>query len=79
MKTPIAQIAVILSLAAVLSCRAEEPKFQPLFNGKDLTNFKAADAKPFWRVEDGVLIGENDAAKKGSYLFTEKEYRRLCH
>ncbi len=74
MKTPIAQIAVILSLAAVLSCRAEEPKFQPLFNGKDLTNFKAADAKPFWRVEDGVLIGENDAAKKGSYLFTEKEY-----
>ena len=74
MKTPIAQIAVILSLAAVLSCRAEEPKFQPLFNGKDLTNFKEADAKPFWRVEDGVLIGENDAAKKGSYLFTEKEY-----
>jgi len=74
MKTPIAQIAVILSLAAVLSCRAGEPKFQPLFNGKDLTNFKAADAKPFWRVEDGVLIGENDAAKKGSYLFTEKEY-----
>ena len=74
MKTPIAQIAVILSLAAVLSCHAEEPKFQPLFNGKDLTNFKAADAKPFWRVEDGVLIGENDAAKKGSYLFTEKEY-----
>ncbi len=46
----------------------------PLFNGKDLTHFKAEGAKEFWRVEDGVLIGENDAALKGNYLWTEKEY-----
>ena len=51
-----------------------EPKFVPLFNGKDLSNFKAEDAKAFWRVENGVLIGENDAAMKGNYLWTEKEY-----
>lgn len=53
---------------------AGEPAFEPLFNGKDLTNFKAEGAAEFWRVEDGVLVGENNAAKKGSYLWTEKEY-----
>ena len=66
---------LILSLASALVCPAAEPNFAPLFNGKDLTNFKADEAKAFWRVEDGVLIGKNDAAKKGNYLWTEKEYR----
>ncbi len=65
---------LILSLAVVLSGQAAEPKLAPLFNGKDLTNFKAEEANGFWRVEDGVLIGENDAAKKGNYLWTQKEY-----
>jgi hypothetical protein len=54
--------------------QAVEPNFVPLFNGKDLTNFKKDGADRFWRVEDGVLIGENDPAKKGHYLWTEKEY-----
>ena len=49
-------------------------RFAPLFNGKDLSNFKSEGAERFWRVEDGVLIGENDAAKKGHYLWTEKDY-----
>ena len=48
--------------------------FVSLFNGKDLSNFKAEDSKAFWRVEKGVLIGENDAALKGNYLWTEKSY-----
>ena len=47
---------------------------KPLFNGKDLTGWKEAANNPFWRVEKGVLIGENDAAMKGNYLWTEKEY-----
>lgn len=56
--------------------RAEAaPKLAPLFNGKDLAGWKAGDSKEFWRVENGVLIGENNAAKKGNYLWTEKEYR----
>ena len=63
-----------LSFTAIVASLADEPKLAPLFNDKDLTNFKAAESKAFWRVEDGVLIGENDAAKKGNYLWTEKEY-----
>lgn len=64
--------AVGLALAAPLS--AAEPKFTPLFNGKDFTNFNADGAALFWRIDNGVLIGENDAALKGHYLWTQKEY-----
>ena len=65
---------LVLSCANVLTISAAEPKFVPLFNGKDFTNFKDEGAKDFWRIENGVLIGENDAARKGHYLWTEKEY-----
>ena len=68
-------LTLFISLAAALNGPADEPKLEPLFNGKDLTNFKAEGSKEFWRVENGVLIGENDAAKKGHYLWTQKEYR----
>ena len=70
MKLPI----LALSFVAVFACPAAEPPFEPLFNGKDLAGFKTEGAADFWRVENGVLIGENNAAKKGSYLWTEKEY-----
>jgi len=67
--------ALAFSLVAAFACSAEEPKLEPLFNGKDLTNFKTEPSKEFWRVEDGILIGENNAAKKGDYLWTQKEYK----
>jgi hypothetical protein len=45
-----------------------------LFNGKDLTGWKAEGAQEFWRVENGILICENNAAKKGHMLWTEASY-----
>ncbi|MDB6136830.1 MAG: hypothetical protein JWM59_5073 [Verrucomicrobiales bacterium] len=46
-----------------------------LFNGRDLTGWKAPDAETFWKIsEGGVLTGENNAAKKGSVLETVKSY-----
>ena len=68
-------IFLALCLATSAFAAAAEPRFVPLFNGKDLTNFKAEGAKPFWRVENGILIGENDAELTGHYLWTEKEYK----
>ena len=68
-------VTVALSLSSVFAGLAAEPSLTPLFTGKDLTNFKAEESKGFWRAENGVLIGENDAAKKGNYLWTEKEYK----
>jgi len=75
MKTQALALTLALFLVGSPDAPAAEPKLEPLFNGKDLTHFKAEGAKGFWRVEDGVLIGENDAAKKGNYLWTEKAYR----
>lgn len=68
-------LTVVLSLSALLASPAAEPQFRPLFNGKDLTGFKAEGAAEFWRIEDGVLIGQNNAEKKGHNLWTQKEYR----
>lgn len=43
-----------------------------LFNGKDLSGWKAPEPNAHWKVEDGILIGENDPKLKGSILWTEK-------
>jgi hypothetical protein len=70
-----ATVALLLVTAGSLT-RAEEPadpSLEPIFNGRDLTGWQPAES-PFWRVEDGVLIGENDAALTGSMLRTEADY-----
>jgi hypothetical protein len=67
-------LAVALYCGPAAGGYSAEPNFTPLFNGKDLSNFKAEDSKGFWRIEDGILIGENDEALKGNYLWTQKEY-----
>ena len=67
-------VALSIVFLTTVAGIAEEPKLRPLFNGKDLTNFKADGATEFWRIENEVLIGENNAEKKGHYLWTEKSY-----
>lgn len=64
--------ASLFTLNFVAESRAEDLK--PIFNGKDLAGWKAPEPNPFWKVVDGVLVGENDEAKKGSMLWTEKSY-----
>lgn len=63
---------ILLAISSLVN--AQEKEFVRLFNGTDMTNFKADDSKEFWRVENGVLIGENNAALKGNYLWTAKDY-----
>jgi hypothetical protein len=69
------RFSVLLAFAVAVPGFAAEPKLTPLFNGKDLTNFQAEGAAEFWRVETGVLVGENNAALKGHMLWTKKEYK----
>jgi hypothetical protein len=70
------KLAITFLLAISLPALADEKKqaLQPIFNGKDLAGWKTPDPNPFWKVVDGVIIGENDEAKKGSMLWTEKSY-----
>ena len=53
---------------------ADAPKFEPIFNGRDLTGWHATDRDKFWRMEDGVLIGESTGQLKENYLWTDREY-----
>ena len=74
-------VLVMMFLMTVV-CRAEEKpadvKLEPLFNGKDLSGFKVPSPNPWWKVVDGVLVGESDGVsadqKKGNVLYTEKSY-----
>src|SRR5438105_15607674 len=54
---------------------ADASAMRPLFNGTDLAGWRVPDPNPFWRVENGVLIGESDQARKGHVLYTEKEFK----
>jgi len=73
--------ALVLSFAfssAWVRADDEKPmdvKLEPFFNGKDLTGFKVPNPNPWWKVVDGVLVGESDSAKKGNVIYTEKSYK----
>jgi len=65
--------AALLGLGSVAA--AEKEDFVAIFNGKDLSGWKVPEPNPFWKVVDGVLVGESDAARKGNVLYTQKAYR----
>jgi hypothetical protein len=67
-------LIAIVAACAAHAAPAPELKFVPLFNGRDLTGWQSASANPFWHVEAGELIGQNDAKKTGNMLWTEKSY-----
>ena len=57
-----------------------EPELKPIFNGKDLTGWKApkGNAEAGWyKAVDGVLKVQNGPKKKGSILWTTKKYRNF--
>ena len=75
---PASAVRVLLLILTVATTgSADEPPastpLEPIFNGQDLDGWQPVKG-PFWRVEDGVLIGENDPALTGSMLRTEQEY-----
>ncbi len=73
---PRATAVMILGLACaavIPTRRAGAEELPSIFNGRDLTGWRTP-AEPYWKAVDGVLVGANDAAKKGSMLYTEKSY-----
>ena len=71
MKRLLRSLAVVAALGSHVSFADEAPEssFEALFNGKDLTGWEG-DFK-FWRVEDGVLIGQTTKdikAEKNTFL-----------
>lgn len=68
---------LIVLLGATSAAMADEtaaPPTESIFNGKDLTGWKVPENNIWWKVEDGILICQSDPARKGSNLWTEREY-----
>lgn len=66
--------AAVITLTQALTAQNTDG-FQSLFNGKDLTGWKAATPNPFWTVSHGILVGQNNDQLKGNVLYTEKSYK----
>lgn len=67
-----------LLFVALLACCAvaEVPptaELPSIFNGTDLAGWKVV-GEPCWTVVDGAIVGQNNADKKGSMLYTEALY-----
>ena len=52
-----------------------EARFVPLFNGKDLTGWKADSGPPGqWKVEDGAIVGRSAGFNSLGHLLTTADY-----
>jgi len=75
MKKILLVIFVILGASTILF--AQEPKLKKIFNGKNLNGWKLPPDVSCWTASHGVLFVKNNAEKKGSNLWTEKNYQNF--
>jgi len=78
MKTIRPLIAIFTAIAATsLQLHAADnaaDDLTPIFTGTNLAGWKAPEPNPYWKIVDGVLIGENDDKLKGHILHTARAY-----
>lgn len=53
---------------------AAEPKWEPLFNGKNLKGWKKLNGEAEFKVEDNMIIGVSKMKTPNTFLATEKTY-----
>ena len=51
-----------------------QPTAISIFNGKNLSGWKAPENNTWWKVIDGAIVCESGPEKKGSNLWTEREF-----
>lgn len=67
-------LAVITLCFTLAMIPAKEPKMKKIFNGKNLKGWVVPENNIWWSANDGVLTAKSGPEKKGSILWTEKEY-----
>jgi hypothetical protein len=66
-------VITALALLQVSALAAEDGKFQPLFNGRDLEGWHG-DPK-LWTVEDGAIVGTTDGnIPDNTFLISDREF-----
>ena len=73
MRALVATTVALLSISAVPAQEPLSPKWESLFNGKDLTGWQKIGNEK-WVVDAGAIYGEGITNEYG-YLATEKTYR----
>ncbi len=68
------QILAVLAVFALPLASAFAEDLAPIFNGKDLSGWKAPEGNIWWLAEDGILKVRSGPDQKGSILWTEKDY-----
>ena len=66
--------AVLFLLGATATASAAEDTLPSIFNGKDLSGWKAASSNNLWQASGGILVGQSDLKKSGAMLYTEASY-----
>ncbi len=66
---------VFFFTSVCLISSAQEEGMNAIFNGTDLTGWVVPENNIYWSVSDGILAVKNGPEKKGSILWTDKEYR----
>lgn len=69
--------ALLLCLFVVAPRQGRGDELPSIFNGKDLTGWKAPVDNIWWTAKDEVLSVKSGPHKKGSVLWTEKEYQNF--
>lgn len=70
-------LVVLMFLGASTVLIAQEPKLKKIFNGKNLNGWKQPQDISCWTAGHGVLFVKNNTQKKGSNLWTEKNYQNF--
>ena len=63
-----------MALLLALPSLAQEAKWKPIFNGKDLNGWKAVAGKATFAVKDGILEGTAVYGTGNTFLITEDSY-----
>ena len=65
---------VFLLVLFCATVSAQEPKLKKAFNGKNFKGWLVPANNIWWTIENGILIAESGPEKKGSILWSDKEY-----
>jgi len=69
------QIASLLYLFLISAfATAQEIPWEPLFNGKDFSNFNQLNGKAEYRIENGEMVGVSKSKTPNSFMATKKKY-----
>ncbi len=65
----------VAAYAACLLFGASAGEWTPLFNGKDLSNWRPLNGSAIFKVEDGAIVGVSKTHTPNSFLATKNTYK----